>query len=388
MNPAITVFILFLASLVLGAEHVAVDLEKPDSFTGFITRLWKADFMPHGHCFFWRSDILWLHVLSDVLIGIAYFSIPLMLLYFRKKRKDLPYPWMFGLFAAFIFWCGTTHFMNIVTLWIPIYRAEGIVKLITAGISVWTAILLFPLIPQALSLRSQKEFEAEQNRRRQLEHFAHIASHDLKEPLRTISLFSELLSKKEMDVESQEYFAHINRSSQRLAELIEDLSSYSRLDVDGLHKERVNLRDCFQEAFESLTVALEEAKVEVQVSLPSSKFEVLAVKSQIVQLFQNLISNAIKFRKQNAPLQLRVEGTLDNKTALVSISDNGIGFDPQFAEQIFVVFKRLHTVEAGYQGTGMGLAICKKVIERHGGEIWAKSSPDQGSTFLFRLPLA
>ena len=99
--------------------------------------------MPHGHCYYWRPEIVWLHVVSDLLIGLAYFSIPLMLLYFVRKRNDTPFHWLFLLFAGFIFWCGTTHFMSVLTLWIPMYRLDGVIKAITAGISVYTAFILF-----------------------------------------------------------------------------------------------------------------------------------------------------------------------------------------------------------------------------------------------------
>ncbi len=157
-----------LASTFVFAEAAEpVDLAKSDSFLGFFERLFKADFMPHGHCFFWRSDIVWLHVVSDLLIVLAYYSIPLMLLYFIQKKKGVPFKFVFALFSAFIFWCGTTHLLNVIVLWNPVYRLDGVIKAITAGVSVVTAAMLFPLIPKALALRSPKELEkANQGARR------------------------------------------------------------------------------------------------------------------------------------------------------------------------------------------------------------------------------
>jgi hypothetical protein len=142
------------------------DLTRKESVGEFFSRLLHADFMPHGHCFWWRPDMVWLHAISDGLIFLAYFSIPLMLVYFAHKRKDIPYQWVFPMFGAFIFSCGTGHLIALITMWEPVYRLEGAVKAITAGVSVVTAIVLYPLIPKMLSLRSPKELEAVNSRAR------------------------------------------------------------------------------------------------------------------------------------------------------------------------------------------------------------------------------
>lgn len=387
LSLALFSFFPYLQNRLFALEE-AVDLEKPDTFFTFIERLAKADFMPHGHCFFWRGDILWLHVISDALIFFAYFSIPLMLLYFRKRIPDLPYKGILALFAAFIFWCGTTHAMNIVTLWNPVYRLEGVIKLITALISVATAILLFPIIPQALALRSPKEVEEERRRRQELEKFTHLASHDLREPLRTISLFTELLKQKEgktSDPETQEYLSHIIKNSNRLADLIEDLGAYSRLDLDHLPLEEISISDCVKKAEENLEHSIQESKAEMTSSFSPSSPMIRAVPSQMLQLFQNLLSNAIKFQPPGKKPKIHIQGIEQDTHYLLSVSDNGIGFDPNFKEQVFLVFKRLHQAEDGYPGTGMGLAICKRIVEQHGGKIWVESEVGKGSTFYFTL---
>ena len=121
---------------------------------GFFSKLFEAKFMPHGHCFLWRPDILWLHVVADGLTAASYFLIPLALIQLARKRKDLAFHWMFLLFGAFILACGTTHLMAIWTLWIPMYRLEGVIKGVTALASVPTALLLVRLLPQALALPS------------------------------------------------------------------------------------------------------------------------------------------------------------------------------------------------------------------------------------------
>jgi hypothetical protein len=127
-----------------------------------------ADFMPHRHCYLLETGVMWLHVASDILIALAYYSIPLQLLYFIRKRRDLPFPWIFALFGVFIVACGTTHVMDVYTLWTPIYRAAGVLKVFTAAVSLMTAGLLFPLIPQALRLASPAQLLKANRWRRRL----------------------------------------------------------------------------------------------------------------------------------------------------------------------------------------------------------------------------
>ena len=160
----LTQYFLMLALLMHGSSAVSSDVPsndvvERDSLFSFFRNLFNADFLPHGHCYFWKPEIVWLHVISDLLITLAYYSIPLMLIYFVRKKKELPFNWIFVLFGGFIFWCGTTHVMNVVTLWHPMYRLDGIVKAITAAISVLTAILLYRLVPQALEFKGPKELE-------------------------------------------------------------------------------------------------------------------------------------------------------------------------------------------------------------------------------------
>jgi hypothetical protein len=135
----------------------AYDLNSQSNFFNFFKRLFvSGDFMPHGHCYFWRSDVLWLNVLSDAVIAIAYYSIPLLLIYLVLKRRDVPFHWMFLMFGLFIFLCGTTHVMNIITVWIPTYRLDGLIKFLTAVASIGTAIALQPILPKVLNFPSME----------------------------------------------------------------------------------------------------------------------------------------------------------------------------------------------------------------------------------------
>ena len=136
----------------MNPDQQAFDLNSPPNFFIFFKRLFTTgDFMPHGHCYFWRPDVLWLNVVSDVFIALAYFSIPLVLIYFVIKRKDIPFHWMLLMFGLFISLCGTTHVMNIITVWYPMYRLDGVIKLMTAIASIATAIAFIPLMPRMLS---------------------------------------------------------------------------------------------------------------------------------------------------------------------------------------------------------------------------------------------
>jgi hypothetical protein len=128
------------------------DINSPVGFFAFIKRLLVSDFMPHGHCYYWRPDILWLNVLSDAMITISYYSIPIILIYFVIRKKDVPFNAIFLMFGAFIFMCGTTHAVEIVTTWVPMYRLEGVIKLLTGLISVATVFMMIPVIPRALAM--------------------------------------------------------------------------------------------------------------------------------------------------------------------------------------------------------------------------------------------
>lgn len=138
-------------------EKAQFDISAPASWGSFFERLFVNDFMPHGHCFFWRPDILWLHVVSDALISLAYYAIPLILFYFVLKRKELPFSRIFILFGAFILLCGTTHIFAVIAMWHPVYRLEGLVKLLTAIVSLGTAFALIPMVPNVLKFPHQEK---------------------------------------------------------------------------------------------------------------------------------------------------------------------------------------------------------------------------------------
>jgi PAS domain S-box-containing protein len=218
----------------------------------------------------------------------------------------------------------------------------------------------------------------------ELEQFAYVASHDLQEPLRMVASYTQLLGKRygdRLEGDAQEFMAYIVDGAGRMKQLIEDLLAYSRVGTRGRDFRPVKLQAILERARINLRAALEESGAELtRDALP----EVVGDEPQLVQLMQNLIGNAIKFRGKAAP-QIHVSACEKGNELEVTVSDNGIGIEPQYYERIFMVFQRLHD-KSRYPGTGIGLAICKKVVDRHGGRIHVESEPGKGSRFMFTLP--
>lgn len=217
----------------------------------------------------------------------------------------------------------------------------------------------------------------------ELEQFAYVASHDLQEPLRMVTSFTQLLVNRYRDKlgpDAVEFVDYIIDGSKRMRELINDLLEYSRVETRGRPLVPTDCSTVFAAACDNLRASIDESGADVTAdSLPI----VMGDATQLVQLFQNLIGNAIKYRSER-PVQVHVEAKRHNGQWLFVVRDNGIGVEPQYSERIFVIFQRLHN-RTEYPGTGIGLAICKKIVERHGGRIWLESQVGQGSAFHFLL---
>jgi len=230
---------------------------------------------------------------------------------------------------------------------------------------------------------------------KELQEFAYIASHDLQEPLRMIASYTQLLARRyegRLDAEADEFIQYAVQGAIRLQGLINDLLAYSRVGTQGKPFSPTDCSEVLRRVLANLKIAIEESGAIVRHSkLPI----VMGDATQLTQLFQNLISNAIKFRDKRPP-EIVIEAERVTETRIspddpsrpawrFSVSDNGIGIEPQYFNRIFIIFQRLHGREE-YPGSGIGLAICKKIVERHGGCIWVESELAKGATFHFTIP--
>ena len=221
---------------------------------------------------------------------------------------------------------------------------------------------------------------------RDLEQFAYVASHDLQEPLRMVAGYMELLKTRyqgRLDEKADKYIAFAVDGAQRMSTLIRDLLAYSRVNTRGEGLKSADCDDAFRSALNNLGASIKDSGAAVTCDpLPVVQGDI----TQIVQLFQNLIGNAIKFRSPDRLAQVHVSAEAEGNEWLFSVRDNGIGFDQQYSERVFLIFQRLHSRGQYPAGTGIGLAICKRIVERHGGRIWVASEVGRGTTFYFTIP--
>ncbi|BAZ12745.1 integral membrane sensor hybrid histidine kinase [Calothrix sp. NIES-4071] len=416
-----------------------VDLQSLQNF------FYSGNFIPHGHCYLWKPELVSLHILSDVLIALSYYSIPLTLVYFIRKRVDIPFKSIFLLFGAFIISCGTTHIVEVWTLWHPDYWFAGALKAVTALISFYTALTLIPLVPKALALPSpaqletanqalmieiieRKRVESElrkykdhleeivqtrtgewesanaqlqqeikerqqsqdkmvgilkelRSANQELNDFAYVVSHDLKAPLRGITSLSEWLLAdygEEFDEEGKKMVNLMISRVKRLHKLIDDILQYSRVGRAKVEKKHVDLNQVVSELIEVLNIP-ENIKIEISNQLPTINCD----KTRIGQLFQNLISNAIKFIDKPEGL-VKITCVDEQEYYRFSVADNGIGIEPQHFEKIFQLFQKLTSLQDS-DSTGVGLALVKKIVELHDGKIWVESEIGVGTSFIFTL---
>jgi len=365
------------------------------------------NFMPHGHCYLWEPALLWLHVLSDSLIALAYFSIPVTLLFFVRKRRDLQFHWMFICFAVFILACGASHVMEVWTVWHPAYWLSGGIKAITALVSIPTAFLLVKLIPLALALPSPAVMAASNEQLRQeiadrtrieaalslknlelaslneeLRAFSYSVSHDLRTPLRSLDGFSLALLEDysdKLDAEGKDALQRIRTASQRMGRLIDDMLRLSQVTRSEIRLEVIDLSLLCHGIAATLREGQPARAVQWHID---EGMQLRADKGLIGIVMQNLIENAWKFTGRTEHPEIRVGCKEIDGSQVFFVADNGAGFDMLHAEKLFGTFERLHAV-SDFKGTGIGLALVKRIIRRHDGEIWAEARVGYGATFYF-----
>jgi len=258
---------------------------------------------------------------------------------------------------------------------------------ISLGVFMAYSLALAALKATRVRLRATAEKLDRSNR--DLEQFAYIASHDLQEPLRMVRGFMDLLRehyRDKLDQCAQEYISYAADGAARMQELIADLLTFSRVDRGDRTERRVpvDTQACLNRAIENLAASIADAKANVTSGpMPT----VLSNPTQLNQLFQNLVGNAIKFHSPDKPPEVRVDCNKSQGAWQFAVHDNGIGIAPKDYDRVFQIFQRLHTREE-FPGTGIGLALCKKIVERQGGRIWVESQKGRGSTFYFTIPAA
>nr|MBP6658535.1 PAS domain-containing protein [Bacteroidia bacterium] len=240
------------------------------------------------------------------------------------------------------------------------------------------------LTPQKIAEEKEKKYVEELERsNKELEQFAYIASHDLQEPLRMVGSYVQLIEQRykgRLDEDADEFIKYAVDGANRMKQLIIDLLNYSKINRQ-LPDVEVDLNTVVKDVLENLKTIIVESKTEIKIDeLPV----ILADKTQMIQVFQNLLANAVKFQvKDNIP-EIRISAERKTDEWLFSVKDNGIGIDKKYHDKVFVIFKQLHS-KAMFNGTGIGLAVVKKIVERHGGTIWFESELGKGTTFYFTL---
>ncbi|MEH2393615.1 MAG: ATP-binding protein [Nostoc sp.] len=380
-------------------------------------------FIPHGHCYLWQTGLVWLHIISDATIALAYYSIPFLLIYFISKRKDVPFNGVFLLFGAFIIACGTGHLMDIWTLWHPDYWIAGGLKALTAIISIYTAFALFYLIPQALTLPSPAQLEAinrvlsteiverkriekqlrfaeevAQNSSQAKSEFLANMSHELRTPLNGILGFTQILQRTESLTEKgRKGVGVIYQCGSHLLTLINDVLDLSKIEARKLELHPV---DFYLPAFidsvtEMCRIKAEQKVIAFHVELdPDLPTGIHADEKRLRQVLINLLGNAIKFTHQGSvTFKVQVIDQESNANGQTNykirfqVIDTGTGITPEQAEKIFQPFEQVGNQKQQSEGTGLGLAISQKIVLLIGGQIQVESEFGKGSTFWFEAKL-
>lgn len=363
-------------------------------------------FMPHGACYLWRQDLLLLHVGSDLLIGLAYFSIPAALLVFLKRRRDIPFSGIFKLFVAFILACGVTHLFSIVVVWHPAYGIEGLLKLLTAAVSITTAIALWPLIPKAVALPSPAMLQARNDQIEALNEqlntridsmstLAGGVAHDFNNLLTVIRGNAELLETADDSASDNEQVAAIIKASDRATELCRQMLAYSGKGHFMLAE--VDLNEVIRNAD-----LPKKPGIDINYSLSERIGHISAATEQIEQLFKDLLYNAVEAIEENdqgtgvitVSTRSRVLDADDlNKSAfqhyaepgdfvLLEISDNGIGMHPDTVNRMFAPF-----YSTKFTGRGLGLSAVQGIVRGHEGCLFVDTEPRYGTTISIAFPV-
>ena len=335
--------------------------------------------------------VIWMHVISDVILALIFFAIPFVLVYITRRRRDLRFDSVIACGSVFVVACGLIHVAQIWNVWHADYWIEGAVRVFAALASIPTAFLLWRTLPDIVSLPSQRQLrhanESLARANRELEAFTASVSHDLRSPLTTIAGQAGLLelSMGAHATEDQKRRLHrIQASVKNMSDLIDALLVLSRISRHTLHRETVDISALAEQIIADLRQKHPERRVQVDIE---PGLHVHGDRRLISDLFANLLGNAWKFTSKTAEASIQVGQLRDGAMATLFVRDNGAGFDMAYEQKLFKPFQRLHGA-AEFEGSGVGLATVARIIDRHGGRIWAEARPNEGATFNFTLPTA
>lgn len=388
-----------------------------------------ARFVPRARCGNWTPALIYFHNISDFLIWTAYIAIPLVLINFAwRRREELPFRQLFWLFGLFIVACGTTHFLEIVLFYKPIYVLSGWVKFVTALASWGTVYALFHVTPRALQMKSPEHLEAEVERRlaelqelnaklaaandlkdeslqreqeirhqaetanRSKDEFLATVSHELRTPLTSILGWSSLLATGHHDEASiKDGMVAIERNARAQTQIVDDLLDVSRIITGQLNLDIVPLdvAHVIETALSTIHPAAQAKNITVftRADSISGAAKINGDNARLKQAIWNLLANAVKFTPKGGRIEVTLER--DNSQVLIRVTDNGSGIDPQFLPHVFERFRQADgSTTRAYGGLGLGLSITRHLIEMHGGTVEAHSDGlGQGATFTIRLPI-
>jgi len=398
------------------------------------------DFPPRWYCGNWSEGNGWLHIIADLGVWSAYVAIPCVLIFFVRKRRDLPFKSVFWLFGAFILACGTTHLMEAIIFWWPAYRFAGLIKICTAAISWATVVSLVPVIPKALQLRSPESLQREiverkkaesellvirddlerrvqervaelaaanraleqevSERRRALEQaeaanrmkdeFLGTLSHELRTPLTAIVGWAQLLRMTDNagSAELAEGLDVIERNAHVQKRIIEDLLDVSRIISGNLRLDirSVDLDQVIDDALAAIVPATDAKRIAIERTTDPDVGPVTGDPARLQQVIWNLVANAVKFTPQGGRIRILVRKA--GADVQITVADDGIGIAPEFLPYVFDRFRQADSsTTRRYGGVGLGLSIVRKLVEQHGGTVAAESRGEkQGSKFTVLLP--
>jgi len=400
-----------------GLGVLAVALALMFLWPGLLKNLLVANgFMPHGGCYLWKPELVWLHLVSDSLIGLAYVAISTTLAYLvYKSRQDIPFHWMFLGFGTFIIACGSTHFMEVWTLWTPTYWLAGGLKLITAVASVTTAVVLPRLVPQALGLMAtaksseerklqletaNQELEALYDRLKELDalktqFFANV-SHELRTPLTLIlGPTQKWLAYPGLSEEQRHDLEVVERNARTLLKHVNDLLDVSKLEAGKmeLHYANVDASELVRLSASHFDVLAIERQISFSVETPDS-LPAQVDPEKLQRICFNLLANAFKFTPKGGSVRCILNGSspsiehAKSGSFRIAVADSGPGVPVELREVIFEPFRQEETGSTRrFGGTGLGLAIVKELVELHLGAIAVGDAPDVGAIFTVELPL-